>query len=87
MHHQRVLDVQSSSSTADRQNTAGSAHCRKHDIVAWDLSAEAWTTWIVFMGHGYAYFSPIITNHLDHFHLYFPLRIPFSGLPEIEIDL
>ena len=46
-----------------------------------------WTTWIVFMGHGYAYFSPIITNHLDHFHLYFPLRIPFSGLPEIEIDL
>eukprot|EP00964_Phaeocystis_antarctica_P085122 scaffold53714_cov55-Phaeocystis_antarctica.AAC.1 len=31
MHHQRVLDVQSSSSTADRQNTAGSAHCRKHD--------------------------------------------------------
>ena len=33
MHHQRVLDVQSSSSTADRQNTAGSAHCRKHDIV------------------------------------------------------
>jgi len=56
-------------------------------VVAWDLSAEAWTTWIVFMGHGYAYFSPIITNHLDHFHLYFPLRIPFSGLPEIEIDL
>eukprot|EP00964_Phaeocystis_antarctica_P092119 scaffold59197_cov28-Phaeocystis_antarctica.AAC.1 len=32
MHHQRVLDVQSSSSTADRQNTAGSAHCRKHII-------------------------------------------------------
>ena len=34
-------------------------------VVAWDLSAEAWTTLIVFMGHGYAYFSPIITNHLD----------------------
>ena len=30
MHHQRVLDVQSSSSTAGRQNTNGSAHCRKH---------------------------------------------------------
>ena len=29
MHHQRVLGVQSSSSTAGRQNTGGSAHCRK----------------------------------------------------------
>eukprot|EP00964_Phaeocystis_antarctica_P050049 scaffold28993_cov34-Phaeocystis_antarctica.AAC.2 len=30
MHHQRVLDVQSSSSTAGKAEYGGSAHCRKH---------------------------------------------------------
>ena len=56
-------------------------------VVASDLSAEARTPWIVFILDDCAYFSPNITNHLDHFHLYFPLRIRNLALAEIAIDL
>ena len=56
-------------------------------VAASDLSAEARTPWIVFMGHDYAYFSPIYPNHLDHFHVLFPLRIRYLALTEIAIDL
>ena len=56
-------------------------------VAASDLSAEAWTPWIVFILDDYAYFSPNITNHLDHFHLVCPAGTPNLALPEIAITL
>ena len=47
-------------------------------VAASDLSAEARTPWIVFILDDCTYFSPNITNHLDHFHLLFPPRIRYS---------
>ena len=56
-------------------------------VAASDLSAEARTPWIVFILDDCTYFSPIYPNHLDHFHVLFPLRIRYLALTEIAIDL